>query len=203
MDKKAMYNITYGLYLLTTKEEKDNGCIINTAVQIANDPTRISISVLKDNLTCDMILRTGVFNISAISEQAPFSLFQHFGLQSGRDVDKFADYADASRSENGCYYLTKNSNMYLSGKVVQSLDLGSHMLFIAEVTDGEVLSQESSVTYTYYQKNIKPKPTAEKTEKKQWVCTVCGYTYEGDELPDDFVCPWCKHGRDDFELVVK
>ena len=200
MDKKALYNITYGLYLLTAAEGgKDNGCIVNTVVQIANDPVRISVSVIKENLTCDMILHSGIFNVSAITDQASFALFQHFGMRSGRDVDKFADFLDVERSENGLYYLTKNSNMYLSAKVTEHKDLGSHILFIGELTDSQVLSSQIPCTYAYYQSDIKPKP--KKAEKKQWVCSVCGYVYEGDEVPEDFLCPLCNHGKEDFELV--
>ena len=197
MDKTALYKLTYGLFLLTAQEDgKDNGCIINTAVQVANDPVRISIAVLKANKTHDMVRHTGVFTLSSLSTAAPFALFRHFGMQSGRDVDKFQDFADAARGENGLYYLTKGANMTISAKVTQEVDLGSHTLFIAEVTDAAVLSEDPSCTYAYYQSDIKPKKQEEK--KKGWVCTVCGYVYEGDPLPADFICPWCKHGAEDF-----
>ena len=200
MDPKAMYNLTYGLYLLTAREDgRDNGCIINTAVQVASEPTRISISVIRTNKTCDMIRNTGRFNISAITTDAKFDLFRHFGMQSGREVDKFADFPDVARSENGLLYLTQSANTMLSAEVVETMDLGSHILFIAQVTDGKVLSTGSSCTYSYYQSDIKPKPR--KAEKKQWVCSICGYVYEGDTVPDDFVCPLCHHGKEDFELV--
>lgn len=200
MNSKALYNLTYGLYLLTACENgKDNGCIINTAVQVASEPARISISVIRGNKTCDMILASGQFNISSITDTAPFELFRHFGMQSGRDANKFEGFDGVAHSENGLYYLTEHSNMFLSAKVTEKLDLGSHILFIAEVTDGEVLSEANSCTYGFYQSNIKPK--TKKTEKKQWVCTVCGYVYEGEEVPDDFLCPLCKHGKEDFELV--
>ena len=200
MDKKVFYNLTYGLFLLTAQEDgRDNGCIINTAIQVANDPTRISIAVIKKNLTCEMILRTGVFNVSAITTQAKFDLFQRFGMQSGRDVDKFADFPDAARSQNGLRYLTQAANAFFSAKVTEHLDLGSHILFIGEVTDAGVLAAEPSCTYGYYQSDIKPKPR--KAEKKQWVCTICGYIYEGDQVPDDYLCPLCKHGKEFFEPV--
>jgi len=198
MDSKALYKLTYGLFLLTAQEDgRDNGCIINTAIQVANDPTRISICVIKQNHTCGMIQRTGVFNVSAITTQAEFSLFQRFGMQSGRDTDKFAGFEAVERFSNGLYYLTKGANMVMSAKVVNTMDLGSHTLFVAEVTDAKVLSEEPSCTYAYYQSDIKPKKTEEK--KKGWVCSVCGYVYEGDPLPADFICPWCKHGSEDFE----
>ena len=198
MNKKALYNITYGLYLLSARADgRDNGCIINTAVQVANDPTRVAISVIQKNYTHDMIKATGMFNLSAISSDAPFEVFKHFGMQSGRNVDKFAGAKDVARSVNGLYYLTHYANAYLSCRVVKSEDLGSHTLFIAEVTDGEVLSGEASCTYSYYQSDIKPKPAP--AEKKGWVCSVCGYVHEGENLPDDFVCPLCHHGKEDMK----
>ena len=199
MNTKALYNLTYGVYLLSANENgKDNACIINTAVQVANSPTRISIAAIKGNLTHDMILSTGKFNLSSITTDAPFSLFQHFGMQTGRDVDKFAEFKDVARSENGLYYLTKYANSFLSLKVTASIDLGSHTLFIAELTDGEVLSSESCCTYSYYQtviKNTAPKPTA----KSGFKCKICGYVHEGSTLPENFLCPLCKHGPEDFE----
>ena len=197
MDQKAFYKITYGLYLLTAKDgEKDNGCIINTAIQVANTPYRISVAVIKGGLTHDMIAKTGVFNISSLTEEAEFALFKRFGMQSGRDADKFESFGDVVRSENGLYRLTTGANMFMSAKVVSSYDLGSHTLFVGEVTDGEVISDVPSCTYGFYQSNIKPKPAA--PAKKAWVCTVCGYAYEGDELPEDFECPLCHHGKADF-----
>lgn len=200
MNPKALFNITYGLYLLTARENgRDNGCIINTAVQVANDPVRISISVIKQNQTHEMIRRTGQFNLSAITTEADFALFQRFGMQSGRDVDKFAGFAGVARSENGLVYLTQMCSAFLSAKVVQEVDLGSHTLFIAEVTDGEVLSGGWGCTYAYYQADIKPKPV--QTAARSWVCTICGYVYEGDEVPDDFLCPRCNHGKEDFQLI--
>ena len=200
MDNKAFYNLTYGLFLLTTRDGgKDNGCIINTAIQVANDPTRISIAVQKNNLTHDMIISSGKFNISAISTTADFTLFQRFGMQSGRDINKFSEYPYISRNDNGILYLTSHANMYMSATVTQTLDLGSHTLFIAEVTDAVVLSNEPSCTYSYYQSSIKPAP-AISSEKRTWTCSVCGYVYEGEEMPDDYKCPLCKHGKEDFIL---
>ena len=192
MDPKVMFNITYGLYLLTARQMgKDNGCIINTVMQVAEDPIRIAVSVLKGNLTHDMIRNTGAFNVSAISTSADFALFQRFGMQSGRAVDKFADFPYASRSANTIFYLNQQTNMYLSAVVLQEVDMGTHTMFIAEVTDGEILSKEPACTYGYYQSNVKPQ--AKKTsEKKQWECTICGYIYEGDEVPDDYECPLWK-----------
>ncbi len=199
MNNKALYKLTYGVFLLTARENgKDNGCIINTAMQIANNPTRISVAVIKNNKTHDMIENTGFFNISAITEEAKFELFQRFGMQSGRDVDKFEGFTAVSRSANGLLYLTDATNMYMSAKVCASFDLGSHTLFVGELTDAEVLSEAPSCSYSYYQNTIKPKPAA--TQKRSWTCSVCGYVYEGDPVPDDFICPICHHGKEDFVL---
>ena len=206
MDKRAMYKLTYGLFVLTAKEgEKDNGCIINTAGQVTSEPNRISIAVNKANYTHGMVERTGRFNISMISEAADFALFQRFGFQSGRDTDKFAGFeSSVKRSENGLLYVTAGTNAFISAKVEQMLDLGSHTLFIAAVEDMDVLADVPSTTYDYYQKNIKPKPEEkkEKTGKTIWRCTICGYEYEGEELPADFICPICKHPASDFEKVI-
>ena len=182
------------------KDGKDNACIINTAVQVANNPTRISIAAIKGNLTHDMILETGKCNLSPLTTDAPFSLFQHFGMQSGRSVDKFADFSLVARSENGLYYLTKYSTAFLSLNIVEAHDLGTHTLFIGELVDGEVLASDENCTYGYYQTVIKanaPKPEV----KSGWRCTVCNHVYEGEDLPEDYVCPICKHGVEDFEKI--
>lgn len=204
MDKKAMYNLTYGLFVLTARlGEKDNGCIINTAGQVTSTPNRISITVNKDNLTHDLVKESGKFNISILSERASFDLFKHFGFQSGREVDKFDGYTACKRSENGLYYITEGTNAYISATVEQTIDLGSHTMFIASVDDMEVLASDPSASYAYYQSSIKPKPEKKDAGGKTvWRCTVCGYVYEGDVLPDDFVCPLCKHPASDFEKVV-
>lgn len=197
MESKVFYKFTYGLFLLTAQAEgRDNGCIINTAVQVADDPLRVSIAVIKSSETCRMITQTRKFNLSALTEQTPFSIFQRFGMQSGRDVDKFAGLERVDRSGNGLTYL-RSANMYLSAWVVDSIDLGSHILFIAEPTYGEVLSDAPSCSYSYYQSSIKPQPQ-KAAAKKSWVCTVCGYVYEGDEVPEDYLCPLCKHGKEYF-----
>jgi len=197
MDAKALYKITYGLYLLTTKDSSgDNGCIINTAIQIANDPARVAVSVLCPNKTCDMIRRSGVFNVCALTRDTDFSLFRRFGMQSGRNADKFEGFASAVRAENGLFRLTENSNMFLSARVVDTLELGSHTLFVGEITEAETLSASETCTYDYYQSHIKPRPAA--PAKKAWVCSVCGYVHEGEEMPEDFLCPLCNHGKTDF-----
>lgn len=207
MDKKAMYKLSYGLFVLTTKlGEKDNGCITNTAIQVTTEPNQIAFAVNKANYTHDMLLESKVFNISILSEEATFDVFKRFGFQSGRDVDKYADYDQYKVASNGITYITEGCNAFISGTVSSTVDLGTHTLFICAVTDMEVLSDAVSATYDYYQKNIKPKPEAVGTTPKGetiWRCTICGYEYVGEELPDDFICPWCKHPASDFEKVVR
>ena len=206
MDPKAMFKLAYGLFVLTAREgEKDNGCITNTAIQVTSEPNRISIAVNKANYTHDMVMHTRKFNVSILSQEASFDTFKHFGFQSGRNVDKFADFTACKRAENGIYIITEGTNAYISAEVEQTIDLGTHTLFIAKVTDLDVLSSVSSATYEYYQNNIKPKPQAPAapTGKTVWRCTVCGYIYEGDPIPADFICPLCKHPASDFEKVTQ
>lgn len=198
MNNKAMYNLTYGLFICTAKDEnKDNGCIVNTVSQV-NSSNRVVVSINKNNLTHDMILKTKEFNVSILTEKSSFDTYKHWGFQSGKDVDKCIGI-EYERSDNGIIYITNETNAYLSCKVVQTVDLDSHTLFIADVCDCQALSEDPSVTYAYYQKNIKQKPNT--TKKKGWICTVCGYIYEGDILPYDFICPWCKHGASDFKPI--
>jgi flavin reductase (DIM6/NTAB) family NADH-FMN oxidoreductase RutF len=202
IDNKAIFNISYGLFVLVARQgEKDNACIINVAQQVTSDPLQIAICVNKANLTHDMVLRTLKFNLCPLSEEATMKPFQHFGFQSGRDVNKFADCQQELRTENGLLYLPKYINSVISCVVTKSIDLGTHTLFIARVMEAKVLSDSPSITYAYYQQHIKPKPEAPKPEggKKKWVCEVCGYIYEGNELPADFICPWCKHPASDFK----
>lgn len=195
MNNEVMFKISYGLYVLTAKEnEKHNGCIINTLQQVNTTPNRVSITVNKENHTHDMIMRTAQFNACIISEKADFELFKHFGFQSGRDVNKFQE-CPMGIADNGLAYILDGSNGYISGKVISTVDLGTHTLFIADVTGGESLADTESATYDYYHKNIKEAPAA---EAKGWVCEICGYVHEEPELPADFVCPWCKHGASDF-----
>lgn len=204
MDRKAMYKLSYGLFVLTSAfEGKDNGCIINTAGQVTSEPNRISIAANKANYTQELVQKSGRFNISVLSEDASFDLFKRFGFQSGRDTDKFAGFSECKRGANGLYYVTAGTNAYLSAAVEQTLDLGSHTLFIASVEDMEILSDTPSATYAYYQSNIKPNPGKTAANgKTAWRCSVCGYTYEGEELPSDFICPLCKHPASDFEKVT-
>ena len=199
-----MFNISYGLYVLTSHDGKrDNGCIINTLSQVANNPDRVMVCVNKANYSAEVIKETGKCNVNIINKDANFDLFVRFGFHTGREVDKFEGFSDVARSENGLLYLTKQVNSYLSLVVKEVIDLGSHYGFICEIEKTEVINTIESATYDYYQKVIKPKPAAKKENngQKQWVCKVCGYVYEGDELPKDYVCPLCKHPASDFELV--
>ena len=204
LDPTALFTLSYGLYVLTAREGgRDCGCIVNTVTQLTEDPTRIAVSVNKRNFTNEVIQRTGVFNVSVLTEAAPMDLFRHFGFQSGRDVDKFAGRTDPV-SENGLRYIDGPANALISGKVEQAIDCGTHMLYIALVTEARKLSDAPSMTYAYYFANVKPKPQpkpAEAKPRRGFVCRICGYFYEGDELPPDFICPLCKHGAADFEPV--
>lgn len=205
MDNQAMFKLSYGLFVLTARDgEKDNGCIINTAIQAASTPNQLSICVNKANYTHDMIVKTGIFTVSILTQKASFDIFKRFGFASGRDVDKFADYAECKRGENSVYYITEAINAYISVKVSKTEDLGSHTMFVGEITDMEVLSEEPSVTYAYYFQHIKPKPeaSASPSGKTVWRCKICGYEYEGEEIPEDYICPICKHPASDFEKVL-
>ena len=207
MNSKAMYKLSYGLFVLTSKlDGKDNGCITNTAIQVTSEPNRIAVAVNKGNHTHDCIMQTKKFNVSTISEAADFELFKHFGFRSGRDVDKFEGYSACSRAANGLMYVTEGTNAYISVDVEQTVDLGTHTLFIGAVTDMEVLSDAPSATYTYYQEHIKPKPgeaakSALPPGMHKWRCKICGFEYIGETLPDDYICEVCKHPASDFEFV--
>ncbi len=198
MDTKVLRNISDGLYLLTAKDgDKLNGCVINTLERVTTTPNKVTISVIKENCTHDMIMKSGCFNVSIFSEAATFDTLKHFGFKTGKEVDKFADFP-YTLSENGLPYIKEGTNGFISAKVFEKIDLGTHTLFIADVTDGEKLSSEPSATYDYYQKNIKESP--DKTAKG-WVCKICGYVHPHDDLPADFICPLCKHGVSDFEKL--
>ena len=195
--KETLFKLTYGLFVLSARDGmKDNGCIINTVMQVTDTPLQIAVAVNKNHYTLEMIEKSGVFNVSVLSEDVPFSVFERFGFKSGKTEDKFSDFEYKKRSCNDVYYITKYTNAYISAKVVNMIDCGTHMMIIGEVTQALTLSDIPSVTYDYYFKNIKPKPEA---KKKGYVCKICGYVYEGDPLPEDFICPWCKHPASDFE----
>jgi len=199
MDKSALFHLEYGLYLLSAKAEKDNACIINTVMQVTDNPVQICAVVNRTNLTHDMIAASQKFNISVLSQDAAFSLYSDFGYVSGRQKDKFAGRTDIARSENGLYYLTGSTNAYFSAEVKNIVALQTHTLFLGEVTEAVALSDTPSATYRYYQENIKPQ-TKEvgSSDKKRYICEVCGYIYEGETLPEDYICPVCKHGTDAF-----
>ena len=207
MNSKAMFSISYGLFVVTTHlDGKDNGCITNTVAQVTAEPNRVSVAINKANYTCEMIKASGTFTASIIAQNASFDLFKRFGFQSGRTTDKFADFPAVQRAENGNLIITEGTNAWISAKVEQCVDLGSHLLFIAAVTDLDILTSVPSATYTYYQEYIKPKPQpVGQTEDGQtiWRCSICGYEYVGEELPEDFICPICKHPASDFEKVTK
>ncbi|MCM1334964.1 MAG: flavin reductase [Bacteroides sp.] len=200
MDQNALWRIGYGLYVLTAREgERDNGCIVNTVMQITSSaPYRLVCAVNKKNYTHELIRRSGVFDLSILTEKAPLALYERFGFRSGRDVNKFDGLRGVKRSENGLLYLTEGANAYLSLRVTGESDFDTHTLFSAELTEAELLSTDPSVTYAYYQEKIKPKPAP---KAKGWRCEICGYVYEGEELPPDFICPLCKHGVGDFVKI--
>lgn len=201
-DPKALFSLSYGLFVLTAHQgDKDNGCIINTAMQVTDTPTRLVVAVNKDSCTHDMILFSGQFNLSVLSEEADFELIRRFGFQSGRDADKFSGFeAHTLRGQNGVVYIAGGTNAWISCRVISAMDLGSHTLFLADVEDADTLTSAPSATYSYYQAHIKPKAPVQ-PKKKSWVCRVCGYVYEGEALPADFICPICKHPASDFEVV--
>lgn len=200
-----LFNIQYGLFVITTQNgDRDNGCISNTVAQVTAQPNRISVALNKGNFTTELIQHSGRFTASILSEAADFELFKHFGFQSGRTVDKFADFTDCRRVNNGTFAITRGTNAFISAEVEQTIDLGTHLLFIGLVTEMETLSDIPSATYNYYQANIKPKPqpVGQTVEGKTiWRCSICGYEYVGEELPDDFICPICKHPASDFVKV--
>ena len=200
-DTTALYKASYGLYLLSARNDgQDNACIINTFLQItSNAPVGCLISINKQNFTNEMIARTRQFNLSTLTVETPFELLKRFGYQSGRTVDKFKDFTGYTRSENGLIYLTDFTNAFLSFDVLEMIDFGSHTMFTATLAACKTLSDKESITYDYYQRNVKPKPQS--VRKTGYRCTICGYEYEGETLPPDFICPLCKHGAADFVKI--
>lgn len=198
-DMTALFKIGYGLYVVTSNDgKKDNGLIVNTVSQVTDSPKRVAVAINKQNYSHHVIMQTKKMNVNCLSVETPFSTFERFGFVSGRNKDKF-EGMQKMRSENGLVFLPKNINAFMSLEVEQYIDLGSHGMFICSISEARVISDKETMTYTYYQKNVKPRPNTE--GKKGFVCKVCGYVYEGDELPDDFVCPLCKHGASDFEPI--
>jgi len=200
-DLSALFNIGYGLYVVTSNDgRRDNGLIVNTVSQVTNTPNRIAVTINKANYSHHVIKQTGIMNLNCLSTEAPFDIFQTFGFQSGRTVDKFAGAGiQPLYSDNGLAFLPKYINSFMSLKVEQYIDMDTHGMFICSITESRVISKVETMTYNYYQNNVKPKPATE--GKKGFVCKVCGYIYEGDELPEDFICPLCKHGVADFEPI--
>lgn len=198
-DPKALFNIGYGLYVVTCNDgKKDNGLIVNTVTQLTDTPMRVAVTVNKKNYSHDVIKQTGKMNVNCLTVEAPFKVFEAFGFVSGRNVDKFAD-CTPKRSQNGLVVLPRYINAFISLEVESYVDVDTHGMFICKVTEAQVVSDKETMTYTYYQKNVKPRPKTE--EKKGYVCKICGYIYEGEELPEDFICPICKHGATDFEKI--
>ena len=202
-DHQALFKLTYGMHILCARQDgKDNGCIVNTAVQVTDTPHRLSVTVNKKSLTRSMILETGRFTVSNLSERATFDVFERFGFRSGRDEDKFADFSGWERDKEGLPYLTEGANAFFSCEVERTVDLDTHTLFIAKITDMAILDEAASMTYSFYQEHLRPKGhQPSHGEKTVWRCVVCGWEYIGDELPEDIVCPLCKHGASDFIRV--
>lgn len=195
-DSKSLYQLGYGLYVLTVRDgDRDNGCIVNTVMQVTSTPPVVAVVVNKQNYTCGLIRKTGALNINSLTESTPFEVFRHFGYQSGRDADKFAD-CSPERSGNGLVILPEYARGFISLAVERELDLGTHIQFLCTPTEGKLLSGAETLSYSYYQKNIKPRP---QPKKKGFVCRICGYVYEGSTLPEDYICPLCKHGAADFD----
>lgn len=199
IDNKALYNIGYGLYVITTNDGvKHNGMICNTVTQLTSSPLQVSVTINKSNYSCETIQKTGLMNVNCLTVAAPFSVFEKYGFATGREVNKFAD-TSFKTSVNGLAVLDKYVNSFMSLKVEQSIDLGTHIMFICLVTEAEVFNTAETMSYSYYHKNVKPKPQPQKSNG--YICKICGYVYDGDPLPEDFVCPVCKHPASDFEPV--
>ncbi|MDE5994212.1 MAG: flavin reductase [Oscillospiraceae bacterium] len=205
MNLKALFKLSYGVFILSSKSgDKINACITNTCMQVANDPVRIAISVLNTSLTCDYIKSSGVFSLSILDKTCIFDTVKHFGMQSGREVNKF-EGVKIPLDLNGVPYLPWSTCAVLSAKVIESIDMGTHTLFIAETQDMKVLSDEEPLTYDDYHKHLKPKPQAVEESRKiiGWKCKICGFVFEGETLPEDYICPLCGHGADDFEPIYE
>lgn len=199
-DLRVLFNIGYGLYVVTSNDgKKDNGLIVNTVSQVSDSPNRIAVTINKQNYSHHVIKQTGIMNVNCLSINAPFKVFETFGFQSGRNTDKFKD-TPVLRSDNGLVFLNKDINSFMSLKVEQYVDLGTHGMFICSVSEARVISNADTMTYSYYHAHVKPKPETE--GKKGFVCKICGYIYEGETLPEDYICPLCKHGVIDFEPIL-
>lgn len=201
IDLTALFKISYGLYVVTSNDgSRDNGLIVNTVTQVTNTPNRVAVIINKSNYSHDVIKETKKLNVNCLSTDAPFSIFENFGFKSGRDTDKFADITPL-RSENGLAVLGQYINAYMSLRVESYVDIDTHGMFICTIDEAKVVSDADTMTYTYYQENVKPKRKIEE-KKKGFICKICGYVYEGETLPEDFICPICKHGASDFEPIA-
>ena len=199
IDITALFNIGYGLYVVTSNDgEKDNGCILNSVIQLTNTPNRVGVVINKNNYSHDVIKQSGILNVNVLTQEAPFSVFERFGFKSGRDTNKF-EGVKIFHSENGLAVMTDYINSFMSLKVESCVDLDTHTMFVCTLTEAHTITKEPTMTYSYYFANVKPKPNAPK--KKGYVCKICGYVYEGEKLPEDFICPLCKHGAADFEEI--
>ena len=199
IENNSLFKISYGLYVITCNDGiKDTGCIVNTPIQVTNTPNRVAVTINKTNYTYEVVKKTGKMNVNCLTIEAPFSVFENFGFKSGRISNKFDGIA-TPRAKNGIAYLPQHINAYLSLETEKFIDLDTHVMFICKLTDAEVISNVESMTYAYYHANVKPKPQAQK--KKGYVCKICGYVYEGEELPEDYICPLCKHPASDFEPI--
>lgn len=199
VDLTALYDIGYGLYVVTSNDgSRDNGLIVNTVTQVTNTPNRVAVTISKENYSHDIIKQTGKMNVNCLTEETPFSVFEKFGFQSGRSVNKFEGVA-TNRTDNGLAILKDYINSFISLTVEQYVDLDTHGMFICLVNQAEKISEKPTMTYSYYHKNVKPKP--QKSAKKSFVCKICGYVYEGETLPEDYICPICKHPATDFEEI--
>lgn len=202
MFEKEMRNLTYGLFVLSSREgDKTSGCIINTAMQVTDTPLKMVICLNKNSYTGTLIQKSRKFVLSILDEKADFEIFRHFGFCSGKDTDKFRDWKDKAETPDGIPYETRGANAWIECEVDEEIDLGTHILFVAFVRDAGTLSDVRSASYTYYHEHIKPKQEEKKEGRRAWRCIICGYIYEGEDLPADFICPWCKHPASDFEPV--
>ncbi len=200
-DLSALFNIGYGLYVVTSNDGvRDNGMICNSVMQLTSSPERVGVTINKSTYTHGVVKNTGIMNICPIVKEAPFKVFEAFGFKSGRDTDKFKD-CEPKRSDNGLVYLPKYINSYMSLSVVDYVDLGTHGMFICEITEAVCISRAETMSYSYYHSSVKPKPTTKKEEKSGYICTICGFIYDEDDIPDDYVCPICNHGREVFEKI--
>ena len=208
MEKSPLQNFTYGLFFVTAKyRKKDSGCVTNTAIQVTSQPEQISIALNNASFTNEMIKQSEMFNVSVMNQNVDFELIKRFGFQTGRNIEKFENFKGMERSKNGIYYIKEGTNSFISVKITETIDIGTHTMFVGKITEMEILNNIKSATYEFYQNHIKPKPELKSSENNSdkntvWRCSICGYEYEGEELPENFVCPVCGHTAEVFEKIV-